>query len=67
MNHLNLNLNRHRLSASLCGLAVLASAGLLTSPVTRCVTCPTTAPIAFATPACSGKIICAPSRTPTAG
>ncbi len=31
MNHLNLNLNRHRLGATLCGLAVLASAGLLTT------------------------------------
>ena len=36
-------------------------------PALRIVTLPTTAPIAFATPACSGRIMRQPKRSPTAG
>jgi trigger factor len=42
------------------------SAGEVTMPVTFCDTCPTTAPMALATPACSGRIISQPSTLPTA-
>ena len=43
------------------------SLGDVTVPLRRIVTRPTTAPIALATPACSGRIMSHPISTPTAG
>ena len=55
------------LDATAKAVTAAKSLGDVTVPLCRIVTRPTTAPIAFATPACSGKIMRVPNRSPTAG